>query len=148
MNISIFVLLSINLIMIVSSYKSFIRFIQKSNKLNNVFQHFSTVQPTIQFKIDHVDGTTHKSYFNNRDWETVESFWQRMVRSKINQLPSFVYGEGDFSINNLDDIHEIGLNSGEFVSDNPEYKKWKVFALRVGYVGTKFHVSYSFTICN
>ena len=88
---------------------------------------------------DKASRSSHHDFFVQRDWSSVETFWRHAVTSgalppALNMNPD--YAQSDCG---LRQIQEIGM-LGEFKSRDSRYLSRRTYALRIGYLGTAFHV--------
>ena len=85
----------------------------------------------------HEKKLSHNEFLRSRDWKLVENFWSTLVRDSSDMMP-FITGDREFGVTNLTELYDAGMR-GEFTSKDLRYCKKRTFALRVGYVGTKYN---------
>jgi tRNA U38,U39,U40 pseudouridine synthase TruA len=66
----------------------------------------------------------------------VENYWTRVVTSSV--LPPYVVGDSEYGVTNLNALNAAGAR-GEFLNRNERYTNRQTFALRIGYVGTRYN---------
>jgi hypothetical protein len=82
------------------------------------------------------DRSSHTFFFRERDWNRVEEYWTSVVGSR--DLPPYIIGDSEYGVTDLTALHEAGARS-EFSHNDARYQKRHTFALRIGYVGTKYN---------
>ncbi len=93
---------------------------------------------------------SHIQFFNERDWEAVRQFWSNTLQSKLqrnfpfigeeaNTIPPFIVGDDCFSWTNLQSLHQVSVESGEFNSRDQKYSSRCTYALTIGYDGSKYN---------
>lgn len=85
-----------------------------------------------------LDRTSHIPFLGSRDWSKAENFWTHAVKNSSAKLPTFVEGDEQYGVTRLEALYKAGMR-GEFFSKDGRYNKRKTFALRIGYVGSKYN---------
>ena len=88
------------------------------------------------FKI-HPERNSHSDFFASREWNAIDKFWGRHMVADF--LPPFITESAfpAYGVTNLDAIHETGL--AQFSSSDARFRR-KTFAIRIGYLGSKYEV--------
>lgn len=82
---------------------------------------------------------SHQSFFRDRNWKLVESFWCSLIKTK--NLPSWVHGSENYGTADLQAVHNCALDE----LNNPRNKR-KTYAVKLGYAGTSYQVCFEATI--
>ena len=85
------------------------------------------------------DKSSHRYFFLNRNWKIIENFWSQTIKN--DHLSDFLKGQNidGFGITDIKMLHDIAID-GEFKSKDYRYLTKKNFAMRIGYLGTKYSV--------
>lgn len=110
----------------------------------------ASAEPVVWKSDEPLPRSSHVDFFNNRDWQSVQTFWSTALKSSYeregvatdgarSRLPPFITGDEKFSWTNLHSLHKVSEESGEFQSTDQKYSSRYTYALTIGYDGSRYN---------
>jgi hypothetical protein len=89
---------------------------------------------------------SHVEFFESRNWAGVKRFWSTILTqgqedvesSSTHPIPSFVAGEGDYRLTDLQALHDVSAGD-EFQCDDVKFANRYTYALSLGYDGSQYY---------
>lgn len=87
-----------------------------------------------------LDRGSHESFVLERDWNDVHEFWSSCI-SDPSTIPDWLRGEEgkEYRFTQIDAIHNVAIETGEFNCSISKFSAKHTFALRIGYLGTRYN---------
>ena len=88
-----------------------------------------------------IDRSSHQDFLDHRNFEVVQRYWSYLLSlpPASPYFPPFITGDEDYGMTNLQNMHAISVESGEFQSKDSKFQHRHTYVLTLGYDGSQYH---------